>query len=205
MIIVKTLQSTLVNKEKEIWICGGVMLKQQSTKKKKCSIVFNMKNNVIMKNHWRGYGVLSDNVWVINALPPLRHPLPHHLPAICFLTQLHLSLFIYFFWLHPWHSEVPGPGTESELQLQPMPQLQPCEIASPTAPQWDSSISFSYFPTSIIFVQVLSYMDYYKILLVEFWALFVHFPSICHSFIQEILLGMYFMPWAHFWVLEMWL
>ena len=76
-----------------------------------------------MKNHWRGYGVLSDNVWVINALPPLRHPLPHHLPAICFLTQLHLSLFIYFFWLHPWHSEVPGPGTESELQLQPMPQL----------------------------------------------------------------------------------
>ena len=50
-----------------------------------------------MKNHWRGYGVLSDNVWVINALPPLRHPLPHHLPAICFLTQLHLSLFIYFF------------------------------------------------------------------------------------------------------------
>lgn len=96
MIIVKTLQSTLVNKEKEIWICGGVMLKQQSTKKK-CSIVFNMKNDVIMKNHWRGYGVLSDNVWVINALPPLRHPLPHHLPAICFLTQLHLSLFIYFF------------------------------------------------------------------------------------------------------------
>ena len=28
-----------------------------------------------------------------------------------------LSAFFFFFWLHLWHMEVPGPGVESELQL----------------------------------------------------------------------------------------
>ena len=32
--------------------------------------------------------------------------------------------FFFFFWLCPWHMEVPGPGTEFKLQLQPVPQLQ---------------------------------------------------------------------------------
>ena len=28
-----------------------------------------------------------------------------------------LNPFFFFFWPHPWHVEVSGPGTESELQL----------------------------------------------------------------------------------------
>ena len=36
-----------------------------------------------------------------------------------------------FFWLHPWHMEVPGPGIKSKPQLQPMPQLQQFHILKP--------------------------------------------------------------------------
>ena len=32
--------------------------------------------------------------------------------------------FFFFFWPHPRHVEVPGPGIEPALQLQPVPQLQ---------------------------------------------------------------------------------
>ena len=39
--------------------------------------------------------------------------------------------FFFLFQLHPWHVEVPGPGIKSELQLQPMPQLQQCWICNP--------------------------------------------------------------------------
>ena len=42
-----------------------------------------------------------------------------------------ISCFLFLFWLHPWHMEVPGPGTESELQLWPTPQLQQCRILNP--------------------------------------------------------------------------
>ena len=34
----------------------------------------------------------------------------------------------FFFWLQPWHVEVPGPRTEPAPQLQPVPQLQQCWI-----------------------------------------------------------------------------
>ena len=34
-----------------------------------------------------------------------------------------LLFFFFFKWLHPWHLKVPGLGIESELQLQPRPQL----------------------------------------------------------------------------------
>ena len=37
----------------------------------------------------------------------------------------HLSKFL---WRHLYHMEVPRPGIESQLQLQPMPQLQQCWI-----------------------------------------------------------------------------
>ena len=33
-----------------------------------------------------------------------------------------------FFWPHPWQTEVPRPGAESKLQLEPVPQLWQCRI-----------------------------------------------------------------------------
>ena len=33
---------------------------------------------------------------------------------------LFLSSFLFLFWPHPWHMEVPRPGIESESQLQPV-------------------------------------------------------------------------------------
>ena len=42
--------------------------------------------------------------------------------------------FFFFFFLfqpHPWHMEVPGPGTESEPHLPPIPQLWQCQILNP--------------------------------------------------------------------------
>ena len=33
------------------------------------------------------------------------------------------NFFFSFFWLSPWHVQVPRPGIESELQLQTAPQL----------------------------------------------------------------------------------
>ena len=48
-----------------------------------------------------------------------------------------LVLFIYLFlWLHPQHMEVPGLGTESRLQLWPMPQLQQCQIFNSLHMAW---------------------------------------------------------------------
>ena len=40
------------------------------------------------------------------------------------MTKNHfiLCLVLYFFWPHPWHEEVPGPGIESVPQQQPEPQ-----------------------------------------------------------------------------------
>ena len=47
--------------------------------------------------------------------------------CVCVCIHVQISPFSYFifssFWLHPQHMEVPRPGTESELQLQPMPPL----------------------------------------------------------------------------------
>lgn len=54
---------------------------------------------------------------------------------ICFsffmglMPELILLLFIYFFWWHPWHMEVPQPGTESEPQLQKGGILNPLHQA----------------------------------------------------------------------------
>ena len=45
-----------------------------------------------------------------------------------------LFLFFFFEWLHPWHMEVLGPETESEPQLQPIPQLWQHLIIQPTVP-----------------------------------------------------------------------
>ena len=42
-----------------------------------------------------------------------------------------LLLLFFFFRLPPRHTEVPGPGIKSELQLQPMLQLQQCWILNP--------------------------------------------------------------------------
>lgn len=39
--------------------------------------------------------------------------------------------FIYFLWPCPQHMDVPRPGIESELQLQPTPQVQQCQILNP--------------------------------------------------------------------------
>ena len=44
---------------------------------------------------------------------------------------LFLHLFFLILWRHPWHMEVPGPGIESELQLQPTPHLQQHQILNP--------------------------------------------------------------------------
>ena len=32
-----------------------------------------------------------------------------------------LILFFFFFWLHPWYEEVPGPGIEPMTQQRPKP------------------------------------------------------------------------------------
>ena len=40
----------------------------------------------------------------------------------------YVLFLINFFQPHPWHMEVPRPGTEPELQLQPMPQPWQCWI-----------------------------------------------------------------------------
>ena len=50
-----------------------------------------------------------------------------------------ISCFLFLFWLHPWHMEVPGPGTESMPQLQPAPQPWQCQIRYPTALGWGSN------------------------------------------------------------------
>ena len=47
-----------------------------------------------------------------------------------------LPLLFVFLWTHSEHMEVPGPGTESELHLWPLPQLWQCWILYPTASGW---------------------------------------------------------------------
>ena len=42
-----------------------------------------------------------------------------------------IYLFIFIFTTHQQHTEVPRPGTESELQLWPMPQPLQCQILNP--------------------------------------------------------------------------
>ena len=47
--------------------------------------------------------------------------------------EFYFQMFVSFFG-HPlgiWHMEAPSPGTESEPELQPTPQLQQCHIFSP--------------------------------------------------------------------------
>ena len=42
---------------------------------------------------------------------------------ICiYLQNIQDNLFIFTFWLHSWHVEVPGPGIEPTAQKQPGPQ-----------------------------------------------------------------------------------
>ena len=36
---------------------------------------------------------------------------------ICLRKGLKLSTFFFFFWLHPWHTKVPGPGIEPTPEL----------------------------------------------------------------------------------------
>ena len=52
---------------------------------------------------------------------------------ICtFLFPLFCYRKIFFlFRPHPWHMEVPRPSTESKPELQPMSQLQQCQILNP--------------------------------------------------------------------------
>ena len=47
------------------------------------------------------------------------------------LFKLNLFFLLFFFWLPLWHMEVPGPGTESEPELQPMLQLWQSQILNP--------------------------------------------------------------------------
>ena len=54
------------------------------------------------------------------------HPLPQN--TICLTPRGH---FFFLFLLHPWHMEVPGPGIESKLKPQSMPQLQQHQILNP--------------------------------------------------------------------------
>ena len=47
------------------------------------------------------------------------------------VSQSTPDFFFFFFLLHLWHMEVPRPGTEPELLLQPTPQLCQCWIPNP--------------------------------------------------------------------------
>ena len=46
-------------------------------------------------------------------------------------THSHSHILIYLLWLYLRHLEFPGPGIESEPQLQAMPQLWQCQILNP--------------------------------------------------------------------------
>ena len=63
---------------------------------------------------------------------------PYRCPGVGLLNHMVVlylvQVFFFFQLLHLWHMEVPRPGTESEPQLQPMPQLERRWIFSPTAP-----------------------------------------------------------------------
>ena len=54
--------------------------------------------------------------------------------SLTLTLERRFRFFLSFFFLMtvPQHIEVPGPGIESEMQLQPMPQLQQCCILYPT-------------------------------------------------------------------------
>ena len=51
--------------------------------------------------------------------------------------------FVFLSWLHPQHMEIPGPGTESEPHLQPMPQLQQHRILNPLCQARDQTCANS--------------------------------------------------------------
>ena len=53
-----------------------------------------------------------------------------------------VCLFVLSFLLPLWHIEVPGPGTESESELQPTPQLQQRQILNPLHHSENSLIVF---------------------------------------------------------------
>ena len=62
---------------------------------------------------------------------------PLEINAIRILVLILLALlnliyyyYYYYFWQHLQHMKVPRLGIESELQLQPMPQLHQCQILS---------------------------------------------------------------------------
>ena len=48
-----------------------------------------------------------------------------------FGIKIHPCIFFFLFQLYQWHMEVSRVEMESEGQLQPMPQLQPCWILNP--------------------------------------------------------------------------
>ena len=47
-----------------------------------------------------------------------------------FKGKNHICINIYI-WLHSWYMQVPRPGVESELQVEPTPQLQQSQILNP--------------------------------------------------------------------------
>ena len=51
--------------------------------------------------------------------------------SVCVCNLFPFIYLVSYVWLNPWHMEVPGPGTESKPQLQPMPQLQQCQVLNP--------------------------------------------------------------------------
>ena len=65
-------------------------------------------------------------------------------------------LFSLFFWLYPWHTEVPGPGIESKPQLQPIPQRRQCQILNQLCPSRNSCVQIlrnlhTIFPAAVPF------------------------------------------------------
>ena len=50
--------------------------------------------------------------------------------------KIYKTLLLFFLWLHTWHVEVPRPGIEFELQLQPVLHLWQHQILWPTALGW---------------------------------------------------------------------
>ena len=53
-----------------------------------------------------------------------------------YFILFHFISFHFIFWQHSWHMKIPGPGTESEPQLPPMPQLRQQGILQPTTQSW---------------------------------------------------------------------
>ena len=54
-------------------------------------------------------------------------------------SYLIFVMYLFTFWPHPYHAEVPRPGIEPAAQLCPVPQLWPCQILNSLRPQGTSS------------------------------------------------------------------